>query len=440
MMRMTDVGEELLRMEKEGLIEAEPAPRGRAMGEDLREEDHGNTKGAKGAITKAWPPSQDLAPFGDGEGIISLETVEPEEVSFLWQGHIALGKLCVFDGNPGAGKSTLTLDLAARVSKGAAMPDGTPGIEGGVVIISSEDGLADTIVPRLRAHGADLSKIVALQGVPDDTGQLRPPTVEDIASLRAAIEKASARLVVIDPLMAYLPGAVNSFRDQDVRRVLSPLATLAEEMNVAIILVRHLNKGGGLQAIYRGGGSIGIIGAARTAFIIACDPEDEDARVFASIKNNLARTPPSLSFSLEDTDSGVARIAWGGISEHGADALLAIPSTAEERSALDEAKDYLLAELAEGPVEAQKIKRDARAYGIADRTLKRAKKALNVQARKEGFSRGWIWTLPEGGQESPKGAKKNNGPLREMMAPFDGKDTPRETPLIELKEVIFDDV
>lgn len=393
----------------------------------------------KMATKKDEPIQTPLTNFGKNPGLVPLNSVKPEQVDWLWDGHIPLGKITIFDGDPGNGKSTLSLDLTARVSKGAVMPDGTHGKNGGAVIITGEDGLADTIVPRLNAGQADLSKIVALQGVPDDTGQLRPPTVADIGSIEAACKNVDARLVIIDPIMAHLPGSVNSFRDQDIRRVLTPLARMAEEIGVAVIIIRHLNKSGGSQAIYRGGGSIGIIGATRTAFIVAKDPEDEDKRIFAPIKNNLAQMPPSLSFSLESTKNGVARIIWHGVSDHKADALLAIPSSPKKQPALNEAKDFLWNALTDGPIEARTLQQEARADGIADKTLFRAKKALNIKAQKAGFNRGWVWTLPEDGQATPKMVIKKHDHLQSSLATFGGQDSPRRNTVIEVQEV-FDEI
>ncbi|MDE2058745.1 MAG: AAA family ATPase [candidate division NC10 bacterium] len=206
--------------------------------------------------------------------IIRLADVQPEPVTWLWPGRVPLGKLTVLDGDPGLGKSTLAFDLAARVSNGSLMPDGSPSLPGGAVILTLEDGLADTVVPRLTVAGADLAKIVALQGVKGADGKLRVPTVEDIAALTCACQQVAAKIVLIDPLMAYLPSQRNSWRDQDVRQALAPLAKMAEENGVAVLVIRHLNKSGGSQSIYRGGGSIGIVGAARMALLVAKDPEN----------------------------------------------------------------------------------------------------------------------------------------------------------------------
>lgn len=356
----------------------------------------------------------DREPWKPGDGIdgtqtdavgVFLSEVEPEQVLWLWDRRLPLGKLTVLDGDPGLGKSTVAFDLAARLTRGRAMPDGTGGGKAaGVVVLSAEDGLTDTIVPRLIAAGADRSRVLALQACPDSDGKgEHPPALpDDIEYVRAAIVRAEARLVIIDPLMAYLSGDTNSHRDQDIRRVLFQVATMAEDTGAAVIAVRHLNKSGGGQAIYRGGGSIGIIGAARSGLLVACDPDDENRRVLAPIKNNLCKPPESLSFHLEADPAGAARVVWDGTSTHSASALLAMPSTDEERHAIDDAKDFLLTVLADGPVASSQVLAEARGAGMSEKTLRRAKDALGVVPKKTSMSGGWVWSLSEDGHEVPK--------------------------------------
>ena len=217
------------------------------------------------AAQPPWQPPERLG--------IRLDTVTPEHVSWLWPGRLPLGKVSLLDGDPGLGKSTVTLDIAARVSQGWAMPDGTgEGEPAGVVIVSAEDGLADTIVPRLVAAGADLSRIVALDKVPDDEGGHPFVIPDDMPFLERAIADAGARLVIIDPLMAFLSGSTNSHRDQDVRRALARVHDIAERAGAVLWVVRHLNKTTGGPAVYRGGGSIGIIGAARSGLLGGARP------------------------------------------------------------------------------------------------------------------------------------------------------------------------
>jgi hypothetical protein len=337
---------------------------------------------------------------GGGYGVL-LSKVVPQRVRWLWDGRIALGKLNLVEGDPGTGKSVATTDLAARVTTGKPWPDGSECKPGGVVILSAEDGLADTIRPRFDAAGGDPSKAVAVSTVPDVEGNERPIAIpDDLHVIEAAIERVGAVLVVIDPLMAFLSGEVNSHRDQDVRRALAPLARLAERTGATVVLVRHLNKGASGNALYRGGGSIGIVGATRSGLLIAKDPEDDGRRVLASIKSNLAAPAPSLVFGLSGTDNGAVRVDWKGQSRLDASALLSAPTDPDERSVLQEARDLLREVLSEGSVPASEVKEEARSADISERTLKTAKRELGILTSREGEAgkRGggrWIWALPK---------------------------------------------
>lgn len=355
--------------------------------------------------------------------IVRLDSVTAEKVDWFWPEYIPLGKIALLDGDPGNGKSLFTNDIAARATSGQPMPDGAPSIQGGVVLMSLEDGLADTIVPRLEIAGADKTKIIALQGVKNSEGKYRFPTVEDTGAIKRACEKINAKLVIIDPLMGYM-GLSNSWKDQDVRRALSPLAKMADEIGVAVVIVRHLNKVNSNNSIYRGGGSIGIIGAARSALLIARDPENENRRILAGIKSNLAPLPPSLSYVIENI-GGIPKIVWGGISSHTADALLAIPDSQEERSALEDAKAFLEEVLLDGAVDAMEIQRQAKQAGIADKTLRRAKKVMSIISKKAEFKGGWLWALPsEDGQKMPKVVIKKNGHIGGNLATFANSQPP----------------
>jgi hypothetical protein len=335
-----------------------------------------------------------------GEIGILLSGVEPEEVEWLWPSRLARGKVALMDGDPGLGKSAATLDLAARVSAGQAFPDGAECEPSGVVLLSAEDGLGDTIRPRLDAAGADVSRILALATVPDENGHDRYLSIpEDIPLIEKGIRRVGAGLVVVDPLMAFFSSETNSHRDQDVRRTLAPLAGLAERTGACVLVVRHLNKAPGNNPLYRGGGSIGIIGAARMAFVVGKDPQDENRRVLASTKNNLAKPPKSLLFTLEEAESGTVRVNWLGESEVSAHQLLATPREEEHADARSEAVEFLNDTLADGPVPASDIIEDAEDAGISEKTLRRAKKLLGVVAYREGEAgrRGagrWLWKLP----------------------------------------------
>lgn len=305
-----------------------------------------------------------------------LADVEPESVAWLWPGRLPVGKLVTLDGDPGLGKSTLALAMAAVVTTGGVWPDGsTCKHPGGVLLLSAEDGLADTVRPRLDAARADVTRVHAIEGIAvtdqDGSRTLRPPTMGDIDSLGHAIAETSARLLIVDVLMAYVPSGIDAHKDQDIRRALSRLAALAQDTGCTVLLLRHLNKAAGRDPLYRGGGSIGIVGAARAGLLVAADPADPDRRVLASTKSNLGPPPESLTYRLVgDGGHGAARIDWIGTCEHDARALLS--EGMEVGSAGDEARDWLEDYLTEqGRCPSADAKAAGRKAGFSDRTLAR---------------------------------------------------------------------
>jgi hypothetical protein len=343
------------------------------------------------------------APFAGAKTVlvpgVLASDVKPKEVRWLWPNRIPLGKLTIFDGDPDEGKSTVTLDLAARLTRGQSMPDssetGTP--PSGVVIVSLEDGVADTIRPRLEATGAVLEKVRIVSTIKDARGIERTPTIpDDLSPIEAAIRDVKADLLVIDPLVATLGARTNSYRDQDIRRALAPLADLAERIRVAVVCIRHLNKNAGTNPKYRGGGSIGIIGAARAAFLFADAPGRDGVHVMAPVKGNLCRSkPPALEYRIGEK-AGQPVIEWLGESQHSAQSLLAPPESEEESNALADAKNFLAEFLKDGPRKATDVMREARCAGIAKRTLQRAKAVLGTKSNKSGIGDGqhWEWELP----------------------------------------------
>ena len=352
-----------------------------------------------------------------GPHVVSLADVEAERVDWLWDGYLPLCKVVVLDGDPGVGKSTVSLDIAARTSTGSPMPDGSAGVKGAVLILSAEDGLADTIRPRLDAAGADPARVIAITEMTFATAdglQSRPVTIPgDLAAIEHIITEHDVRLVIIDVLMAYLSGDVNAHRDQDVRRALHVLSGLAERTRCCVIVLRHLNKSGGGNAIYRGGGSIGIIGAARAGFMCGRDPDDETGqlRVFANIKMNIAPEPPAIGYRLvPDELRGCGRIEWLGESQHRAGDLLGERS--DDRTEVDEAAGWLAGYLTDAGSEAARkdVFRDGRVAGFTDATLKRAKDKAKVTHRSEGFPRQTVWMLPVSPAGSPQSLTKYGEP------------------------------
>lgn len=338
-----------------------------------------------------------------------LSEVEAKPVEWLWPGYFPRGALCLIDGDPCLGKSFFTLDLAARVSAGKILPTGERATSGGVVLLSYEDDPGVTIRPRLEAMGADLNRVILLEGIRDEKNHPRLPCVADISAIREAVRSVDARLVVVDPLMAALPGAVDSHSDQNIRSVLAPLSKLAQETGATVLVVRHLNKSGGGNALYRGGGSIGIVAAARAAFMVGKDPKDDKKRILAATKLNIALEPPSLAYRIEVNAEGEPFLSWEGQSELSARDLLT-PEAEPKRRPLkrDMAADFLLEILSEeAEVLQTKIESEGRKRGISEGTLKRAKTELSesgtpIYIRRIGGKHGhWVWSFERGPQPVP---------------------------------------
>lgn len=343
-------------------------------------------------------------PIDGAPVIVRLSDVKPEPVAWLWPGRIALGKLTLIAGDPGLGKSFLTLDMAARVSRGWEWPD-APGVAttpGGVVLLSAEDGVADTIRPRLDAAGADVARIVALEAIRSvgDNGRESARTFDlsrDLPALESAIRSVEGcRLVVIDPVTAYL-GGVDSHKNAEIRGLLAPLGAIAERHRVAMVAVTHLNKSGGGPAIYRAMGSLAFAAAARAAWAVSKDKDDPRRRLLLPIKNNIAPDTGGLAYRIEPLGvDGCPAVAWepDAVNVSADDALASDRDEGGGRTERDDAAEWLADLLAHGPRSARDVERDARDAGYSIATVRRAKAAIGVVSRKPAFGGPWEWTLP----------------------------------------------
>jgi hypothetical protein len=329
-------------------------------------------------------------------------------------------------GDPGLGKSWITLDLAARLSAGRAMPDDAPAVPpGDVILLSAEDGLADTIRPRLDALGADVARIHHLAVLRAGDAE-RAVQLTDIAALECAIRETGARLIVIDPIAAYL-GSTDAHRDAEVRGLMAPLAALAELTDAAILGVMHLAKSTQRPAIYRAVGSIAFAAAARTVLAVAADPERDDRRIMAAVKSNLAASPAALAYTLND-----GRLVWAAepVSQVDVDTLLSGPVLdRQQRRAADE---WLQELLAEGPALVRDIQAAARASGLVWRTVERAKTRLGVRAALLGYGSAgrWQWCLPEADSGADRAsetvtvcAESVSGEATNKNGPYDQRPT-----------------
>ncbi len=339
--------------------------------------------------------------------VTKLADVVTKSVEWLWDGRIAIGKLTMIAGNPGLGKSFITLDMASRVSTGRGWPDAPnqPIPAGGVILLSAEDALDDTVKSRLESAQADLSKIIAITGTQQrtDKGGTRRRTFDlgaDMPSLERTLDDMDGcRLVVIDPISAYCGGA-DSHRNTDVRALLEPLADLAARRRVAVACVTHLNKGGQGQnsALHRVMGSLAFTAAARAVWLVLKDKNDDDRRLFLPAKNNLARTGNGLAYRLVNDLGCLARVSWEPDTiDIDVDDAIAEPRGNSRK--LNQAIEFLETELANGPVVRDDVIAAADAQGITERTLKRAREQLKIVCNRDGFGKGAVysWRLPDDG-------------------------------------------
>jgi hypothetical protein len=360
----------------------------------------------------------------------AVGNLESRPIAWLWSGRLALGKLAMLDGDPGLGKSLVTLDLCARLSTGRPFPDGAAGPgRSAALVLNGEDSAEDTIRPRLQALDADLQRVFVLHAEDAPAAEpLRLP--EHISVLDDALSRTGARLLVIDPIVAFLDPRIQSSNDASVRRALAPLAQLADRRGAAVLLVRHLNKSPGRSPIYRGGGSIGLLAACRSGWLIARDPEQPAHCVLAQVKNNLAPPQSNLAYRVEKCEAEVLTLSWLGPSDWSAAQLLAgVPRNPPRRLLPRErAREFLEGFLRDGPRTSRDIWTAALPLGLTERTLERVKQELAIRSVRlwaDGQHLSY-WLLP--GQELPKTVKGFAFDLNNWLA----EKFPTPTPLDEL--------
>lgn len=341
-----------------------------------------------------------------------LSSFTPQRIYWRSRNRVARGKITIIDGDPGLGKSSLMTSWIADHTMGRPWPDGNPAPEEerGVILISAEDDPSDTILPRLMVADGNADEVIILNQIPklSESGEqlldtAGNPMMElinfpDCAGLLEQVVESAGNigLIVIDPLMAYFSRGYSSNSDQDVREALTPISLLAQRTGASVIVLRHLNKSGGTKALYRGGGSIGIVGLTRTGMLFGKAKDDPELRVLAAVKNNIGMPAKSLGYRMVPVPgTDVARMECVGEVPHTADDLLVgeiiTDVDAEEKT---EAAIWLEEFLRPGPRPAPDIFREARRHEFSQRAIKEAKVMLKIKPRKSGFEGGWLWGLP----------------------------------------------
>lgn len=339
----------------------------------------------------------------DGDGILSQKAsdVEVETPRWLWPSYLPQGKITVLAGDPGLGKSTISLDLVSRITRGTILPTGERCPTGTCLVVSAEDAAEDTIVPRLIASHANRTKVELMREVRIDDEILYLSFPRDFDRFRTKIIETGARLAIIDPLSAFLNKDTDSHKDQDIRSVLAPFEGIAEETQAAILIVAHLNKREESSAMYRVGGSIGIVGAARSVLMVSPVP-NKDTRVLYSLKSNLSKRPPSLEYKTKTTtkEKGNGAGDWKGedkvisstihwMGEIDFDPLSG--AIAPQQRAEDTAEGFVRQLMEDGEVFVDDVFREAKMAGISKSQLNRVRESIGIRPlRKKGR---WIWTF-----------------------------------------------
>ena len=312
--------------------------------------------------------------------MIKMSDVQSQTVDWLWYPFIPYGKLTIIQGDPGDGKTTLVLNIAARLSKGEGLDNDMKVTEPvNIIYQTAEDGLGDTIKPRLLAAGADCSRVLVI----DDSDQ--PLTMAD-ARLEEAIVQTKAKMVVLDPIQGFLGAEVDMHRANEIRPLMKRVAVLAEKYHCAVILIGHMNKNSNGKSSYRGLGSIDFQAAARSVLIVGRVKDEPEVRVVCHTKSSLAPEGTSIAFRL-DKNNG---FEWIGEYDISADELLNGDGRGQKSR---KAKEFLLEILANGGMTQKKIAEEAEARGIKSKTLWNAKRELEIDSVKRGKQ--WYWMLPE---------------------------------------------
>jgi hypothetical protein len=355
-------------------------------------------------IHDATPPP----PAPDGTAIcVNLASVEPEPVTWHWSGRLPAGKGVMVAGDPGVGKSMLLADLAARYTVGAPWPDGGHAPRGKVLFLCAEDGIADTVRPRIDAHGGDASQVEILTAIQDKHSERPFNLSRDLAALDEALRRIRPKLPGIDPMNSYL-GKVDSYRDADIRSVVSPLLASVEKVGCVLVWIAHLTKSSDVQALYRPGASIGFVASARVVYVVGRNPQAPGQVVLTQPKNNLAPEAPSLGFTVSE-----GRVCWGGVVDLTADQVLRVPD--REKVEADGTADALIAELRTDPtlwpLNAKDLYARGELRGISERTLRWAAGRAGLTPFRKGKGRDHhgYWFDPTNATTNP-GNSGNEGP------------------------------
>lgn len=331
---------------------------------------------------------------------VRAEVIEQRPIDWLWNLRLARGKIALIAGDPGVGKSSVIADIVARSSAARMWPDAGFAPRGNCIILSAEDAADDTICPRLEIAGADMSHVFLMRMAGKPGTRLTFSIGQDLPLLATAIEQlGDAILLAIDPITAYLGDRVDTHQTAAVRAVLEPLDAFAAYYRCAIFAVTHPPKAMQSKAINAFTGSLAFVAAARTAFVAVEEPQT-DRRLLLPVKSNVGPLAPGIAYRLvpAQTSKGIAgvRVEWDSepVKITANEAIYAAAEDARGGGQKREAEEFLEAYLEAQPMPVEKVQAAAKANGISERTLDRAKKSLRIVSEKDEFRGGWRWRLP----------------------------------------------
>ena len=326
---------------------------------------------------------------------ISWDTLKPKPISWLHEPYLPLGKISILVGDSGLGKTTLAIDIAARLTTGRPMPlteqneaSGGQPLKSAVIFQSNEDDLEDTLLPRCIAAGADLTKFITIEASNLNID-------EDCHIFEQHIQETGTLLCILDPVQSFFGRNADMCRITDVRRLLTNLGTMAARNNCAVILIAHNNKSTGGKDLHRVFGSVDLTATARSVLRVSASEDDPDVRIVSHIKSSVAKPGAPIAFRIGSSGAieylDYHDICFGDSLANGEDFDDSAYEAPDETTKIDKAIQIIYAMLSEGPQEGKLVFRACGEAGTGIRTVEKAKKVLNVQSVREGKK--YLWTL-----------------------------------------------
>jgi putative DNA primase/helicase len=343
--------------------------------------------------------------------IFPASAYTPEPVRPIWDGYLFCGKFHILGGEAGAGKTTIGISIAATVSAGVRWPDGSANEAGDVLIWTGEDGITDTLLPRLLAAGGNPDRVYFVDGITEH-GKMRAfdPATDMPKLAKAARRLPNLKLIILDPIVSAVPG--DSHKNTEVRRGLQPVVDMGVELDCAVLGISHFAKStSGKNPLDRIVGSLAFGAVPRVVLGVVKDIDGDKPRRLVRIKSNIGPDGGGFAYTLHRVAVPghpifAQRVDWGDPLEGSARELMAVEDADARADAMAEAEAFLADLLRDGAMATREIMEAAKAHGHSWSTLNRAKNNMGVEATKSGFKAGWAWLLPPPPKNASEGPEE----------------------------------